>query len=72
MKQFDHPETLVPGLRFAIAEVEAVRRIKQSVGYNASALAAIDDVLVTLRAALARGGRRATSDLMGDEPPEAA
>jgi hypothetical protein len=56
-----------PGLRFAIAEVEALWRVKKAVGcYSDAYLAAFEEVLGMLRADLERGCQPSTSELMSE------
>jgi hypothetical protein len=47
----------ISGLEFAIEEVEALRRMCQGL-YAASYIGAHDDILITLRADLERGGQK--------------
>lgn len=64
---------LVPGLEFAIGEVEAVLANARAVGLPLvpAYTAAFDAVLTTLRADLERGGKRATSEVMATQPAPA-
>lgn len=58
----DHRDR-IPGLAFAIKEIEQLRRGREGL-YSAAYIAAYDDILVTLRADLEREGEPSTSELM--------
>ena len=64
MNERPRGEQTLPGLKFAIEEVEAMKRNAKACGYNDAYLAAFDHILLVLINDLVRGGHPSTAELM--------